>query len=309
MICQRIMSSAAASTEAAFNSFEAVSLKPLLRYIATECVASMTPDDTSIVEFVIKLLNTNKEQLESAFRLGKNRLALPLASETKNSVSAMKESPAASIESVSNVPIHQQKSPRIATATDSPTDYTKCIALGGKRRDSAYMKELFERHKDVDGGLSQAAFIAALKEVEAPVLFSSDNASEDSLFLRADTNASGCVDQSECARPSVCETCEAFALIPPFTGSTSPPTCPTTLKCFSESTTSVYVQPSHALDSLVFHAPRPAVCRACSPSARAQRQRPAGWPGVDDCWPTGCRRSRKHRFFAGTTAQGAAAAC
>ena len=61
------------------------------------------------------------------------------------------------------------------------------------------MKELFERHKDVDGGLSQAAFIAALKEIEAPVLFSSDSASDDSLFLRADTNASGCVDQSECA--------------------------------------------------------------------------------------------------------------
>jgi hypothetical protein len=60
------------------------------------------------------------------------------------------------------------------------------------------MKELFERHKDVDGGLSQAAFIAALKEIEAPVLLSSDNASDDSLFLRADTNASGCVDQSEC---------------------------------------------------------------------------------------------------------------
>ena len=195
------MSSAAASTEAALDSFAAVSLKPLLRYIASECFARMSrspgPHDSSIVEFVIKLLTMNKDHLEYECRIGTNRPALPFgfASETKSSTSAMKETPAASIESVSNAP--QQASP--PAVADSPTDYTKCIALGGKRRDSAHMKEVFERHKDVDGGLSQAAFIAALKEVEAPVLFSSDNASDDSLFLRADTNASGFVDQSECA--------------------------------------------------------------------------------------------------------------
>jgi hypothetical protein len=196
------MSSAAASTESAFDSFTAVSLKPLLRYIASECVARMSrslgPHDSSIVEFVIKLLNTNKGHLENECRIGTNRpsAALPFASETKSSTSAMKETPAASVESetVSNAP--QQPSP--PAVADSPTDYANCIALGGKRRDSAYMKEVFERHKDVDGGLSQAAFIAALKEVEAPVLFSSDNATYASLFLRADTNASGCVDQSEC---------------------------------------------------------------------------------------------------------------
>ena len=108
---------------------------------------------------------------------------------------------------------------------------------------------------------------------------------------------------------SVGETCEVFALIPPFTGSTSPLACPTTLKCTLESTTSVYVQPPLALDQHAFHAPCPAVCRACSPRARSQRQRPAGWPGVADCWPTGCRRRRKHCVFAGTTAQSAAAAC
>jgi hypothetical protein len=196
------MSSAAASTEAAFDSFAAVSLKPLLRYIASECIARMSWSsglhDSSIVEFVIELLNTNKELLENECRIGFNRpaAALPFASETKSSTSAKKESPAASIESepVSNAP---QQPPPPAVA-EPPTDYANCITLGGKRRDSAYMKEVFERHKDVDGGLSQAAFIAALKEIEAPVLFSSDNATDDSLFLRADTNASGCVDQSEC---------------------------------------------------------------------------------------------------------------
>ncbi len=64
---------------------------------------------------------------------------------------------------------------------------------------------------------------------------------------------------TKASAPAVGETCDAFALIPPLTGSTSPPTCPTTLKCFSESTTSVYVQPPHALDQLAFHAPCPAV--------------------------------------------------
>ena len=98
------MSSAAASTEAVFDSLAAVSLKPLLRFIASECVARMSrspgpPHDSSIVEFVIELLNTNKGHLENECRIGTNRPALPFASETKSSTSAMKEAPAASIAS------------------------------------------------------------------------------------------------------------------------------------------------------------------------------------------------------------------
>ena len=76
------------------------------------------------------------------------------------------------------------------------------------------MEVVFERHKDDAGGLSKAAFIAALKEVQAPVLFSSDSTSEDALFARADTNASGCVDLSEyAALPFLFVTCQAFAVI------------------------------------------------------------------------------------------------
>jgi hypothetical protein len=73
------------------------------------------------------------------------------------------------------------------------------MALSAARRDLAHMKAVFERHKDVEGGLSKAALVAALKEVDAPVLSSSEGASEDSLFRRADTNLSGAVDQNECA--------------------------------------------------------------------------------------------------------------
>ena len=57
------------------------------------------PHDSSIVEFVIKLLNTNdprNDHLENeCCRIGTNRPALPFASETKSSTSAMKETPAA----------------------------------------------------------------------------------------------------------------------------------------------------------------------------------------------------------------------
>jgi len=85
------------------------------------------------------------------------------------------------------------------TAVASPVDYATCMALSAARRDLAHMKAVFERHKDVEGGLSKAALVAALKEVDAPVLSSSEGASEDSLFRRADTNLSGAVDQNECA--------------------------------------------------------------------------------------------------------------
>jgi hypothetical protein len=88
---------------------------------------------------------------------------------------------------------------RPPAAADAPADYAKHMALSGKRLDCAYMKAVFERHKDVEGGLSKAALMAALREVEAPVLSSSDGASEDSVFHRADTNSSNYVDLDECA--------------------------------------------------------------------------------------------------------------
>jgi hypothetical protein len=71
------------------------------------------------------------------------------------------------------------------------------MALSAHRRELAHMEAVFKQYKDVDGGLSKAALIAALKHVDAPVLSSSDGASEDSLFRRADTNLSGAVDQNE----------------------------------------------------------------------------------------------------------------
>ncbi len=46
-------------------------------------------------------------------------------------------------------------------------------------------------------GLSAQALVAALKEVDAPVLFSSEGCSPEQIFRRADANASGSVDFAE----------------------------------------------------------------------------------------------------------------
>ena len=102
------------------------------------------------------------------------------------------------------------------------------MALSAHRRELAHMEAVFKRYKDVDGGLSKAALIAALKEVDAPVLSSSDGASEDSLFRRADTNLSGAVDQKEYFCPAI-----LFVLLVTLAsraGSCSWQTCPTTSK-------------------------------------------------------------------------------
>ncbi len=87
------------------------------------------------------------------------------------------------------------------TSVESSTDYAKPMSLSAARRDESYMKTVFERHKDAEGGLSKTALMAALREVEAPVLSTSEGNSEDDLFRRADGNLSGSVDLSECVVP------------------------------------------------------------------------------------------------------------
>jgi hypothetical protein len=126
------MSSAAASTEAAFNSFAAVSLKPLLRYIASECVASMTPHDSSIVEFVIKLLGENKEHLENACRIGANRPAPPSASIPVA---------AARVTAVSHV---SQERPYINANSDKPSESDMARSSGLSEKNTTKTGKLYE---------------------------------------------------------------------------------------------------------------------------------------------------------------------
>jgi hypothetical protein len=61
-------------TGAAFDSLANTSIKPLLRFIATECITSMRPSpegsrsDFAIVDFVVQLLVANKDRLEHDLR-------------------------------------------------------------------------------------------------------------------------------------------------------------------------------------------------------------------------------------------------
>ncbi len=73
---------------------------------------------------------------------------------------------------------------------------SESIALSASRCDEAYMREVFERCRDVDDGMSKEALICALKEVDAPVLLSNINDS-DAVFCLAATNTNGHVAFAE----------------------------------------------------------------------------------------------------------------
>jgi hypothetical protein len=73
-------------------------------------------------------------------------------------------------------------------------DFNRAFSSALRRKDVAFMREVFERHAD-KGELSPAQLMAALQEVEAPVL--SEDSPADSLFRRADANLSGSLDFSE----------------------------------------------------------------------------------------------------------------
>jgi hypothetical protein len=73
-------------------------------------------------------------------------------------------------------------------------DFDRAFSSALRRKDVAFMREVFDRHAD-KGELSPAQLMAALQEVDAPVLL--DDSPADSLFRRADANLSGFLDFSE----------------------------------------------------------------------------------------------------------------
>ncbi len=58
----------AATTESDFQSFSTVRLKPLLRFISAECLASFPASSPDIADFVIQLLTANKERVNQMCR-------------------------------------------------------------------------------------------------------------------------------------------------------------------------------------------------------------------------------------------------
>jgi hypothetical protein len=90
----------------------------------------------------------------------------------------------------------------------SDTEFTHTISVAQNIADESFMRDVFNRHADCKSNqaLSAPALMAALKEVEAPVLHSSGS-TEENMFRRADTNLSGAVDFEECENPclGICE--------------------------------------------------------------------------------------------------------
>ena len=66
------------------------------------------------------------------------------------------------------------------------------VAAAMKRRDENFMRQVFNRHADSNGKLSEPAVVVALKEIQAPIMLQGDT------FRRADVNLTGLVDFAEC---------------------------------------------------------------------------------------------------------------
>jgi hypothetical protein len=69
-------------------------------------------------------------------------------------------------------------------------------AAAQKRKDEAFMRQVFNRHADSNGKLAEQAVIAALQEIQAPML-------QGEIFRRADVNLTGLVDFAECELASL----------------------------------------------------------------------------------------------------------
>ena len=75
-------------------------------------------------------------------------------------------------------------------------EFTHTVTAAQKRKDKTFMRVVFDRHAGSKGQLSAPELMAALKEVEAPVL-TGDGSSEENMFRRADANLSEAVDFHE----------------------------------------------------------------------------------------------------------------
>jgi hypothetical protein len=62
---------ATSSTEADFQSFSTFSLKPILQFVTEECLASMPTSGVNIVDFIMQLLESDKERLYQMCGVGK----------------------------------------------------------------------------------------------------------------------------------------------------------------------------------------------------------------------------------------------
>jgi hypothetical protein len=80
----------------------------------------------------------------------------------------------------------------------STTQFARATFNAAQRKDEAFMRQIFNRNA-TNEKLSTSTLIAALKDVDAPLLAttSSESSSADFVFRRADSNMSGDIDFSE----------------------------------------------------------------------------------------------------------------
>jgi len=154
---------AAASTETDFQSFSDVSLKPLLEFIAKECLVSMPSSGLSLVDFVLQLLAANKRDLDTKCRGGKAKMILEK----------------------SNTSLDFQHGD---TRSESFQKCKTSVSDGMKRRDANLLKVVFDRHKDSGGGLSKATLVQALMDANAPIIPNSIEAAA-SVIARIDIDS------------------------------------------------------------------------------------------------------------------------
>lgn len=102
---------------------------------------------------------------------------------------------------ISPVAVATSAAALLSQPSASDTEFTHTISVAQNIADESFMRDVFNRHADCNSNqaLSAPALMAALNEVEAPVLHSSGS-TEENMFRRADTNLSGAVDFEEFMR-------------------------------------------------------------------------------------------------------------
>jgi hypothetical protein len=173
----------ASSTEHVFQSFTAISLKPLIKFITTECLAAMPRSGLNLVDFVMQLLEANKEHLYQMCR-GSDIVSMQLQSYpnvlhtitssqgSKSSKSTLTATPTSAV---------QEQSPSVATRSPASDGAQSCNTLARdpalfrkladaatsslKRKDKRFMSEVFNRHAK-PLGLSAKALATALHAID-----------------------------------------------------------------------------------------------------------------------------------------------
>ena len=135
-----------------------------------------------------------------------NRHAKPLGLSAKALVTALHAIDPSSFAAHVSDAASLKKLKEVDTSNKGHADFEElCQAANmscAEGNDTSAARDVFLRFADVKG-LSAQELVAALKEVDAPVLLSTEGCSPEQIFRRADANTSGSVDLAESDPPLV----------------------------------------------------------------------------------------------------------